>query len=103
MIFLESPEGGIVAQGIIVEVHITPTGVQGLNRNGKMALWIGVEDELDRLETLRLVREWVRAGKKATQPDWSFLKKTPNEKPAPLPSEKVEPKRGMGVIDGMKL
>lgn len=73
MNFLDTPDGGMIAAGIIASVAMTPNGVQGFNRHGSMVLWIPVEDYEKRVKTLGLVKTWVRDGKKAKQPDWTYL------------------------------
>lgn len=79
---LTTPSGNLIGRPLIQRVlHAPGKGVLLFDGYGRMLDYIRVEDNMLGIQVRDLLNEFVLAGKKATQPDWSFL--TP---PAPVTS-----------------
>jgi hypothetical protein len=73
MNFLEDPNGGCTASGLIVNLQRRDDAVEGFDRNGQGVLWISTSSYDRQTYTLFLLKEWMRNGKRAKQPDWTYL------------------------------
>ncbi len=74
MNFLETPEGGLIASGLIVNVvPRDDSSVECFDRNGQSLLLIGAYGYERQVLTLSIIKQWVREGKRAKQPDWRYL------------------------------
>ena len=74
MNFLETPEGGLIASGLIVQLQPREDGsVECYDRNGQSILLIPSNSYERQSVTVRLLKKWMRDGKRAKQPNWSYL------------------------------
>ncbi len=92
MNFLEDPKGGCIASGLLVNLQRRDGAVEGYDRNSQSILWIATSDYERQTYTLEILKQWMRDGKRAKQPDWMYL--YDDEVFAKCWAEMTAPKRG---------
>ena len=74
MKFLKTPGDSLLALALIQRVsHVPDRGVMLLDGYGRILEFIRVEDDVLALRVRGLINKAVLDGKRAAQPDWSFL------------------------------
>ena len=78
---ITTPSGDLIARLLIQRVsHIPNKGVMVKDSHNHMLAYIAVTDDTLGIQVRDLFNDFVKAGRNAKQPDWSFL-----TQPAPAP------------------
>ena len=82
---IKTPSGDLIARLLIQRVsHIPKRGVMIKDSHNHMLAYIAVTDDTLGIQVRDLFNDFVKAGRNAKQPDWSFLTQ-PAPAPAPAP------------------
>lgn len=73
------PNGGCTKVLTMATVNITDNGVAVLNARGDMVGWIEADNNNKKRRAADEVRAAMGAGKRFTQPDWSYLAEDDDE------------------------
>lgn len=73
------PNGGGTKILTIATVSVMDNGVSALNARGDMVGWIDIDSPKKKRKAAQAILESVAAGKRFTQPDWSFLEENDEE------------------------
>lgn len=75
---ITTPAGNLLSRSIIQRVtHVPSRGIMLLDGYGRLLEFIRVENDVLAIRTRDLLNQVVLDGKRAKQPDWSFLTDAP--------------------------